>query len=97
MSLVILIIALAQCIHLLSPQDFRHVDTVEIMKELDDELLYYNIFKVALTWNDIIKNNIAITNELHADLGRVAKSIIVGLGLLVAAFVLLGIDYYLII
>jgi hypothetical protein len=67
------------------------------MKELDNEPLDYNIFKIASTWNDIIQSNVAKINEAHADLKQVVELIIIGLGFLLVAFVLLGIDYYLII
>jgi len=95
-SLGILVITLAKCVHLLAPKWFTCVDTGEILRKNDNETLSYNMFQVAASWEDCIKDNIKEINTLYSGVKLIVWSTIIGLVGLIFAFLSLGIEYYLI-
>jgi hypothetical protein len=95
-SLSILVIALAKCVHLLAPKWFSCVDVGEILRKNDGETVSFNIFQVAATWEDCIKDNIRQVNALYSGLKLTVRLTIIGLIGLILAFLSLGTEYYLI-
>jgi preprotein translocase subunit SecG len=93
-SLILFVIALAECVHLLGPKYFDCVDFGEFMIEYDKKPLDFIIFKIAHSWEDVVKGNVKRMNTLFSGLQRVVRLIIVGLVALTFSFTLLGIDYY---
>jgi hypothetical protein len=94
-SLSTFVWALAKCVHLLAPRRFFCVDVGKLMKKHDKKPLSYIIFKVSSTWEDTVKKNFAKINSLGVDLEGIVRLIIIGLGLLVVSFLLLGVEFYL--
>jgi len=95
-SLTFFVVALAQCVHLLSPKYFDCVDFGKLVVRYDKEPLDFIIFKIAHTWEEVVKKNVKRINSLRSGLWRTVRLIIVGLIALVLSFSLLGTDYYLI-
>lgn len=95
-SLSVLVIALAKCVHLLAPKWFSCIETGEIMKDYDMEKPSFIIYKVAANWEDCIKENIEKVNTLYSGLKLVVRLIIIGLIGLILAFFSLGIEYFVI-
>jgi len=94
-SISLLVIALAKCVHLLTLEDFRHINTKEILIHFRDKPLEFGIFKIASTWQEKITRNLSIINLMNHDLKVIVKLIIIGLSFLVAAFVVLAAQWYL--
>lgn len=94
-SLSTLVWALAKCVHLLAPTWLYALDVGEIMKKYDKKPLSYIIFKVTSTWEDTVKKNFGKINSLASDLEGIVRLTIIGLGLLVVSFLLLGVEFYL--
>jgi hypothetical protein len=94
-SLGVFVWALAKCLYLLTPRKFSLVDVGDIMKRYDKKPVSYIISKVAATWEETVKESATTVSSLGSDLGSIAKLIIIGLGLLVISFLLLGVEFYL--
>jgi len=95
-SLSFFVAALAECVHLLSPKYFECVDFGKLMIRYDKKPLEFIIFKIAHSWEDVVKDNVKRINSLRSGLWLTVRLIIVGLVALVFSFSLLGIDYYVI-
>jgi hypothetical protein len=95
-SLTFFVVALADCVHLLSPRYFYCVDFGKLMIRYDKKSLDFIIFKIAHTWEDVVKDNVKRINSLRSGLWLTVRLIIVGLVALVFSFTLLGTDYYVI-
>ncbi len=95
-SLSVLVIALAKCVHLLAPKWFSMVETGEIMKDNDKEKASFIMFQVTANWEDCIKENVRKVNKLYSGLKLVVRLTIVGLIGLILAFSSLGIEYFLV-
>jgi len=88
------VLALARGVYLLEPKWFLYVDVKMLMKRYENEPLSFILFKVASTWDDTINKNISVINSLRSGLRQMVVFIIVGLSLLVLAFIALGIELY---
>ena len=94
--LVSFVSALARGVYLLEPKWFLYVDVKMLMKRYENEPLSFILFKVASTWDDTINKNISVINSLRSGLRQMVIFMLVGLSLLVLAFIALGIELYLI-
>ncbi len=95
-SLCLFIIALAKCVHLLSPHYFDCLDFGVLMEKYDKKSLDFIIFKISHSWEAVIQTNINRIMSFRSGLQRIVQCTIFGLVALVFSFVLLGIDYYVI-
>ncbi len=93
--LIVFVYALAKSVYLLLPIRLYAVEVGKIMQRYDEEPLSYVMFKVISTWEDTIKKSIAKISTIGSNLGEIVKLIIIGLGLLVVSFLLLGVEFYL--
>lgn len=94
-SLAFLVAAMAKGVLLLEPKWFLYVDVKMLMERYDGEPLSFIIFKVASTWDDVIKKNISGINSFRSGLKQMVILILTGLSLLILAFTILGIEMYL--
>ena len=67
-SLSVLVITLAKCVHLLAPKWFSCIEAGKIMKDNDKEKASFIIFRVAANWEDCIRDNILKINKLYSGL-----------------------------
>jgi hypothetical protein len=95
-SLVLFVVALVECVHLLAPKYLGCPDFGGLMAEYDKKPLDFIIFKIATSWEDVVKDNVRRINTLFSGLQRVVQLTISGLVALAFSFSLLGIDYYII-
>ena len=91
-SLVTFVIALIQGLLLLRQKRwFEYVNPLKIVTKYKDKDLAFLINKYSATWADTINHNIQIINSYRFGLRNMLFLIILGLILLIEAFILLGI------
>lgn len=96
LSLSFFVGALARGVLLLEPKWFLYVDVKMLIQRYEKKPLSFILFKIASTWDDTIEKNISVINSLRSGIRQMVKFILVGLTLLVIAFLTLGIELCLI-
>jgi len=95
LSLGSFVVALARGVLLLEPRWFLYVNVKKLIQRYEKKPLSFILFKVSSTWNDTIEKNISVINSLRSGMKQMVILIIVGLTLLIIAFLTLGIELYL--
>jgi len=94
LSLGSFVIALGRGVLLLEPQWFLYVDVKMLIQRYEKKPLSFILFKVASTWDDAIEKNISVINSLRSGIRHMVILILVGLTLIIIAFLTLGIEWH---
>jgi len=94
LSLGSFVVALSRGVLLLEPKWFLYVDVKMLIQRYERKPLSYIIYKVASTWDDTIEKNISVINSLRSGIRQMVIMIIVGLLLLIFAFLVLGVQLH---
>jgi hypothetical protein len=86
--------ALGRGVLLLEPKWFLYVNVKKLIQRYEKKPLSFILFKVSSTWNDTIEKNISVINSLRSGIKQMVILIIVGLTLLIIAFLAIGTELY---
>jgi hypothetical protein len=95
LSLAFFVVALARGVLLLEPKWFLYVDVKMLIQRYEKKPLSFIRYKVSSTWMDTINKNISVINSLRSGIKQMVILIVIGLVLLIIAFLIIGIELYL--